>query len=85
MREFAKQLFVSWDVDGDGNMTEKELIKPLVSLNLAPDLRAAKLICFALDPRTDKTQGTMELSAKDFCKILRPDYEIDRLIDVLTK
>ena len=34
---FAKELFASWDVDGDGTICESEVIKPLVSLGLAPD------------------------------------------------
>lgn len=37
--KFARDLFLSWDVDGDGGVSETELIKPLVSLSLAPDLK----------------------------------------------
>ena len=47
---FARDLFKSWDRDGDGRMSEGELIKPLVSLGLAPDHKFAKKICQALVP-----------------------------------
>jgi len=42
---FCKELFQSWDVDGDGTMDETELIKPLVTLGLAADQKSAHLIC----------------------------------------
>ena len=80
--KFAKELFESWDVDGDGTMTEKELLKPLVSLSLAPDLKVAKQICQALD--TCKG-ATMELSSKDFQRILKPNHVTDRLIEILSE
>jgi Ca2+-binding EF-hand superfamily protein len=43
--EFAKDIFISWDENGDGTMDENEIIKPLVSLGLAPDSRFARRIC----------------------------------------
>jgi Ca2+-binding EF-hand superfamily protein len=49
--EFARDLFISWDDNGDGNIDEQEIIMPLVSLGLAPDSKFAKKICQALDPR----------------------------------
>lgn len=42
--EFAKDLFISWDVSGDGMISEGEVIKPLVSLGLAPDHKFARKI-----------------------------------------
>ena len=42
--EFAKDIFVSWDENDDGLMEEDEVIKPLVSLGLAPDSKFARRI-----------------------------------------
>lgn len=55
--EFAQDLFVSWDENGDGIIDESEIIKPLVSLGLAPDSKFAHKICHALDPRTKKQKA----------------------------
>lgn len=70
-------------MDGDGVMTEKELLKPLVSLSLVPDLKVAKLICQALD--SSKNGGSMQLSSRGFQRILKPDHVTDRLIEVLSE
>ena len=35
--EFAKNLFISWDDDGSGILEADEIIKPLISLGLAPN------------------------------------------------
>jgi Ca2+-binding EF-hand superfamily protein len=48
--QFARDLFKSWDRDGDGSISESELVKPLVSLGLAPDHKFARKICQALVP-----------------------------------
>lgn len=43
--EFAKDIYLSWDENGDGDIDENEIIKPLVSLGLAPDSAFARKIC----------------------------------------
>jgi len=43
--EFAKDLFLSWDTDNDGQINEADIIRPLVSLGLAPDSKFARKIC----------------------------------------
>ena len=58
--KFARELFMSWDRDGDGGITEDELVKPLVSLGLAPDHKFARKIVVALDPK----QGLREEGEK---------------------
>jgi hypothetical protein len=63
-------------------MTEKELLKPLVSLSLAPDLKVAKQICQALDSQKG---ATLELSSRDFQRILKPNHVTDRLIEILSE
>lgn len=41
---FAKQLFECWDTSGDGSISEDEALKPLVSLGLMPDYKAARKV-----------------------------------------
>lgn len=36
-KNFAKDLFLSWDDDGSGELDADELIKPMVGLGLASD------------------------------------------------
>ena len=71
--QFAKDLFYSWDEDHDGNLTDREMVKPLVALGLAPDKKVARLICLALDPKGYlKTDGEPTLlTMDDFIKILK--------------
>ena len=47
--EFAKDLFVSWDDDGTGILTADEIIKPLISLGLAPNSDFAIKLLHALE------------------------------------
>lgn len=49
--EFAKNLFISWDDDGSGNLEPEEIIKPLIGLGLSTDHNFGKKIIQALDPR----------------------------------
>lgn len=83
-------MFYSWDEDHDGCLTDKEMIKPLVALGLAPNKKVARLICIALDPKGYlKTDGEPTLlTMDDFIKILKQDEISDRLmaqIDSTTK
>lgn len=85
--QFAKDLFQSWDVDGDGIISENELVKPLVSLGLAPDHRFARKICMALDPRRNQrtTDDPIELQLDDFLRIFKSDKISDKLMNVLDR
>ena len=42
--QFARDLFLNWDVSGDGSISEEEAIKPLVSLGLVPDHHFARKV-----------------------------------------
>lgn len=66
---------MSWDVDGDGTICENEIIKPLVSLGLAPDEAFAQKICRALEPKNSKRKSgqPLELSLDDFVSIFKND------------
>lgn len=49
--QFAKDLFNSWDDDGNGTVTESEVIMPLVALGLAPDAKFAMKIFGSLEQK----------------------------------
>ena len=42
--QFAKDLFKTWDLNEDNHISESEIIKPLVSLGLAPDHKFVRKI-----------------------------------------
>lgn len=76
--QFARELFLSWDTDQDGIIREDELVKPLVSLGLAPDHKFARKICLSLDPK-EHTRGNepVELHLEDFLRIFKSDKTSD--------
>jgi hypothetical protein len=82
--KFAKELFLSWDINGDGSITQDELIKPLVGLGLVPDHKFAAKICYALE-NTKSEHGNVELTAEDFLKIFKPDRNQDHLMKILKR
>lgn len=53
--EFAKNLFISWDDDGSGELEAEEIIKPLVELGLSSDSKFAMKIIQALDSKQGKS------------------------------
>ena len=79
--QFAKDLFISWDNDNDGKINESDIIRPLISLGLAPDSSFAKKICQALDTKgtTRSKNETMQVSLDDFVKI----FKNDKISDIL--
>ena len=85
--EFAKDLFLSWDDDGSGELSASEIIKPLVSLGLAPNSEFARKILTALDPRTkqEKERTDLKITLPDFIKIFRSSKISDCLINIIQK
>jgi len=80
--QFARDLFKSWDVDGDGTISENEIIKPLVALGLAPDLKFAKKLCGSLEPKNSSRENDepIELKINDFLNIFKVDLCSDKLM-----
>lgn len=64
---------------------EHELLRPLVSLGLAPDHKIARKICFVLDPlRNEREPGEeITLQLQDFMKIFKSDRCQDKLMEAL--
>jgi len=86
--EFAKDIYLSWDENGNGDMDSNEIVKPLMSLGLAPNSAFARKICQALVPRTAKQKERGEdisLTLDDFVRIFKNDKISDALMVVITR
>ena len=82
--QFAKDLFTSWDLSGNGSLSEDEVFRPLISLGLAPDQRFARKIWRALKPHTSSDEPA-ELVLEDFLRIFNPDKTSDRLMTIVSR
>jgi Ca2+-binding EF-hand superfamily protein len=80
---FAKDLFTSWDVSGDGTISEDEVIKPLVSLGLVPDHKFARKIWQSLKPPKSGDEEQVELTSDEFLRIFRYDTIQEKLMKQL--
>jgi Ca2+-binding EF-hand superfamily protein len=85
--EFAKDLFISWDDDGSGVLEAMEIIKPLISLGLAPNSDFAIKLLKALDPNAAKSKSVddIKITFPDFVKIFRTNKVSDALIGLIQK
>mmetsp|Transcript_31730 Transcript_31730/g.42026 ORF Transcript_31730/g.42026 Transcript_31730/m.42026 type:complete len:174 (-) Transcript_31730:495-1016(-) len=87
--EFAKDLFISWDDDGSGVLEAEEIIKPLISLGLAPNSDFAVKLLQALDPkakgRKNCEMSDLKITLTDFIKIFRGNKVSEALFDLISK
>ena len=67
--EFAKNLFISWDDDGSGTLEAGEIIKPLITLGLAPNSEFATRLLHAIDPSNAKRKRGDDLTSMRDLKI----------------
>ena len=85
--EFAKDLFISWDDDGSGVLEAVEIIKPLISLGLAPNSDFAVKLLKALDPNASKSKSVedIKITFTDFVKIFRSSKVSEALTALIQK
>lgn len=85
--QFAKDLFAVWDSDGNGSISENEIVRPLVSLGLAPDAKFAIKICRSLEPKNSnrKPGEPIELQIEDFLNIFKSDKVSDQLMEIVKR
>lgn len=86
--QFAKDLFVSWDDDGSGILEAEEIIRPLISLGLAPNSNFAIMLLQALDPKPKKGRKELNeitITLQEFIKIFRSNKVSEALFNLITK
>ena len=91
--EFAKDLFISWDDDGSGSLEAEEIIKPLITLGLAPNSDFATRLLRAIDPSNPKRKRgdqqkkltDLKICLTDFIKIFRSSKVSDSLLGLIEK
>ena len=83
--EFATNLFISWDDDGSGVLEADEIIKPLISLGLAPNSDFAVKLLQALDPKSkgQKSASALSITLQDFVKIFRSNKVSEALLNLI--
>ena len=85
--QFAKDLFISWDDDGSGELEGMEIISPLINLGLAPNSDFAFKLLQALDSNTKKTNNVddLKITLQDFIKIFRSNKVSESLLNLIQK
>ena len=95
--EFAKNLFLSWDDNENGQLDAEEIIRPLVALGLSSDSRFVIKLLQALDPNSGHTLQQkqqqhggsnvedLKISLREFIKIFKSDRASDRIALVVKK
>ena len=85
--EFAKDLFISWDDDGSGELEADEIIKPLINMGLVPDSKFAIGLIQALDPSAKFKRNTsdLKLTLQDFIKIFKNSKISEALYNLIEK
>ena len=83
--EFAKNLFISWDDDGSGVLESEEIIRPLISLGLAPNSDFAIRLMQALDPNSRQKSNPVDLkiTLEDFVRIFRSNKVSEGLLNMI--
>lgn len=71
-KDFARELFLSWDDDNSGVLEAGEILYPLLALGLSSDMQFAEKLLGALDPEGGQNDD-LSLKIHDFIKIFKPD------------
>lgn len=80
----AKDLFLTWDGDGEGSLSPGELIKAFVGIGLSQDHHFAKKIMASIRPR-GQTDQDADIELKDFLKIFKHDEVSDNVVKVVNQ
>jgi Ca2+-binding EF-hand superfamily protein len=83
--EFAKNLFLSWDDDGAGELDSNEIIRPLISMGLSSDSKFANKLLHALDTSNKKKKSDLKLTMLDFIKIFKSDKFSEQISEIISR
>lgn len=79
----AKELFLTWDGDGEGSLSPEELMNAFVKVGLSQDHHFAKKIIESIRPSgSDKNE---DIQIPDFVKIFRHDEVSDNVTKQIFK
>jgi Ca2+-binding EF-hand superfamily protein len=82
--EIAKNLFLTWDADGEGSLSPAEIIKAFVSIGLSQDHHFARKIMHSIRPHKENDEN-MDICLKDFIKIFKNDEVSDNVIKMINE
>ena len=83
--EIAKDLFMIWDGDGEGSLSQDEIMKAFIQIGLSQDHLFAQKIMQNIKPKQvkkeslDEEEESEDIKLKDFIKIFRNDEISDNL------
>ena len=79
----TKELFLTWDGDGEGSLSQEELISAFIRIGLSSDHQFAKTIIAAIQPSKEVRKNNDDITLKDFIKIFRSDEVGESIINVI--
>ena len=90
MIETAENLFLLWDGDGEGSLSQDELIRAFVRIGLSQDHNFAKKIMYSIKkigPQLKEAQDEeeFEIKLKEFLTIFKNDEISDRVINMINQ
>ncbi|CAI2383089.1 unnamed protein product [Moneuplotes crassus] len=84
--EFAKNLFLSWDDSGNGELNPDEIKKPFISMGLSADSKfASKLFEALASGNKRKKKADLKLTLQDFIKIFKSDKFSEQISQMIRK
>lgn len=83
--EIAKNLFLTWDGDGEGSLSAFEIIKAFVSIGLSQDHNFARKIMASIRPQKsdEDSDEEIDIGLKDFITIFKIDEISDHVIKMI--
>lgn len=81
--QIGKDLFMVWDQDGGGSLSQNELVKSFVNLGLSQDYNFAMKIVNSIRPSDDGKE--IEIRQKDFVTIFKKDEMCDKVIRMINE
>jgi Ca2+-binding EF-hand superfamily protein len=84
--KFARQLFIAWDMDGEGSLSEDELVFAFVKMGLSEDHHFAKKIMHAIKVDTsNESEKDFSITLGDFISIFSGGDAYKRVLEKLNE
>jgi len=83
--EFAKNLFLSWDDDGSGEIEPIEVIRPLITMGLSSDSKFVNKLLQAIETNAKKKKSDLKLTMLDFIKVFKSDKFSEQISNIISR